>query len=148
MNTVLEYIMIHYGNLILKGLLYALAACLAIGAAVIWRGALKDKTKREIAVTAVKFAEQAWKTLHGKEKLLKALETAEKLLRKKKIPFDAEEMMILIEAALAELNRVFWESVADPLNEGATADAVRREDEFQEDCKDTVICGFAGENAI
>ena len=56
--------------------------------------------------------------------------------------------MILMEAALAELNRVFRESIADPLNEGATADAVRREDEFQEDCKDTVICGFAGENAI
>ena len=51
--------------------------------------------------------EQVWKNLHGPEKLRKALETAQVLLSKKGIDFDAEEMEILIEAAVAEFNEAF-----------------------------------------
>ena len=58
----------------------------------------------------------------SKDKLAKALETAETLLRKKGISFDAEEMMVLIEAAVAEFNEAF----KAPLLEAATADATRR----------------------
>ena len=61
-------------------------------------------------------------TLHGADRLTKALETAESLLKKKGIDFDAEEMRILIEAALAEFNDAFKK----PLLEESTSDAVRR----------------------
>ena len=67
-------------------------------------------------------AEQIWKDIHGAEKLQKAMETAEILLKKKGIDFDAEEMKILIEAAVAEFNGAF----AKPLIMEDTADAVRR----------------------
>jgi len=68
--------------------------------------------------------EQTWKTLHGPEKMKEALKTAEALLKKKGIDFDAEEMEVLIEAAVAEFNDVFRK----PINDEGTADAVRRID--------------------
>ena len=58
-------------------------------------------------MTAVRFVEQCWNTLHGADKLAKALETDEILLKKKGIDFDSEEMMYIIEAAVAEMNEVF-----------------------------------------
>ena len=42
-----------------------------------------------------------------KDKLNKALEAAETLLKKKGVPFDADEMMVLIEAAVWEFNKAF-----------------------------------------
>ena len=82
-----------------------------------------DDTKRAIAHVAVQFVEQVWVTLHGADKLAKALEVAEALLKKKGIDFDAEEMQILIEAAVAEFNKTFKST---PLTEESTADAARR----------------------
>ena len=71
---------------------------------------------------AVQFVEQVWTTLHGADKLAKALETAATLLKKKGIDFDAEEMQVLIEAAVAEFNEAFKK----PLLADSSADAVRR----------------------
>ena len=56
-------------------------------------------------------------------KLSKALEVAEALLKKKGIDFDAEEMQILIEAAVAEFNKTFKST---PLTEESSANAARR----------------------
>ncbi|MBQ8238753.1 MAG: hypothetical protein IJZ39_11470 [Oscillospiraceae bacterium] len=78
--------------------------------------------KEAVARTAAAFVEQIWKDIHGAEKLQKALETAEILLKKKGLAFDAEEMKILIEAAVAEFNDAF----AKPLIQEDTAAAVRR----------------------
>ena len=55
--------------------------------------------------------EQAWKTLHGADKLQKALDTAQVLLAKKGIHFDAVEMKVYIEAAVAEFNEAFKKPV-------------------------------------
>ena len=51
-----------------------------------------------------------------------ALETAAALLKKKGITFDAEEMKVLIEAAVSEFNDAFHK----PLLDAPTADATRR----------------------
>ena len=83
---------------------------------------VNDDTKRTVAKVAVQFVEQVWTTLHGADKLAKALETAEALLKKKGIDFDAEEMQVLIEAAVAEFNEAFKK----PLLADSSADAVRR----------------------
>ena len=68
---------------------------------------VNDDTKRTIAKVAVRFVEQVWTSLHGADKLAKALETAATLLKKKGIDYDAEEMQVLIEAAVAEFNEEF-----------------------------------------
>lgn len=72
---------------------------------------LNDQTKRDVAKIVVQAVEQAWKAIHGPEKLAKALELAAALLEKKGIDFDAAEMEILIEAAVAEFNDAFHSGV-------------------------------------
>lgn len=109
-----EYYIYAYGMQIVGLLLVAVAGCLGIAirnGLRMWVAAensrLDSETKVNIARIAVAFAEQVWKTLHGPEKLQKALEAARDLLTKKGIPFDEAEMMIHIEAAVAEFNEAF-----------------------------------------
>ena len=125
-----EYFMFCYGTEIIGFILAAVFGCLGYAAKKIYKSyidkqsdRLDTETKIDIAYTVVRFVEQVWNTLHGKEKLAKALETAEIMLRKKSIPFDAEEMMVLIEAAVAEFNEAF----KAPLLDAATADVTRRD---------------------
>lgn len=66
-----------------------------------------DGAKITAARTAAQCVEQVYRDLHGEAKLRKALEKAELLLRSRNIPFDAEEMTILIEAAVSEFNKSF-----------------------------------------
>lgn len=128
----LEYFVYCYGTEFIGLILCALFGCLGFAAKKIYKkyidkqnGYIDMDMKISIARTAAKFVEQVWKTIHGPDKLAKALETAEILLRKKGIPFDADEMKILIEAAVSEFNEAFCKT-ADPDPE-----------------KDTVIEGFA-----
>lgn len=102
-----DYFMWSYGSEIISLVVTAIAGCFGYAIKQIYKNHINDDTKRNIAKVAAQFVEQAWKTLHGAEKLEKALETAEVMLKKKGINFDAEEMAILIEAAVAEFNEVF-----------------------------------------
>lgn len=108
-----------YGMHIVGLLLVAVAGCIGLtfrNWLRKWVSAETDRldseTKAKIARTVVAFVEQVWKDLHGQDKLLKALEKAKELLGKKGIAFDADEMMVLIEAAVAEFNEVFRKPVA------------------------------------
>lgn len=110
----------YYGMHIIGLLLVAVAGCLGLvfrNWLSKWVQAETDRldgeTKVKIAKTVVAFVEQVWKDLHGKDKLLKALDKARELLAKKGISFDAEEMEVLIEAAVAEFNEVFRKPVDD-----------------------------------
>ena len=78
----------------------------------IWLRGLAEKyldtdTKRTLAKIAVQFTEQTCKSLHGEEKLNAALATLSQLLMQKNIKTTAQEMRILIEAAVAEFNNAF-----------------------------------------
>ena len=117
-----EYFIYHYGTQIIAAILCAIFGCLGYAIKKLAVKYINDDTKRAIARVAVQFVEQVWNTLHGADKLAKALETAEALLKKKGIDFDAEEMQILIEAAVAEFNEAFKK----PLTAESTADAMRR----------------------
>ena len=108
----------YYGMHIIGLLLVAVAGCLGL----VFQNWLRQwvtaettrmdtETKIKIAKTVVAFVEQVWKDLHGHEKLWKALDKARELLAKKGIEFDAEEMEVLIEAAVAEFNEVFKKPV-------------------------------------
>lgn len=95
------------------------SACLGYAMKQLAARSLTDESKRAVACVAVQAVEQVWTTIHGTDKLNKALETAEALL-KKGIDFDADEMEVLIEAAVAEFNEAFKKP------QESTTDAVRR----------------------
>ena len=119
-----DFFIYTYGPTILLAILTAVFGVLGYGVKKIYIGHVNDETKRSIAAAAAAFVEQAWKALHGADKLNKALETAEALLKKKGITFDAEEMRVLIEAAVGEFNDVFRKTEKDkvPLKIGYAAD--------------------------
>lgn len=128
----LEFFMTNYGTQLIGLILCAVFGCIAYAVKQIARTYLNDETKLSIARTVVRFVEQVWTEIHGQDKLQKALETAESLLKKKGIPFDADEMTVLIEAAVQELNEV----ILTPIEAPESASAVRRSpylgDEHQE----------------
>lgn len=117
-----EYFVYCYGTQILTAILCAIFGCLGYALKRLATKYVNDDTKRTVAKVAVQFVEQVWNTLHGADKLAKAMETAAALLKKKGIDFDAEEMQVLIEAAVAEFNEAFKK----PLLTESSADAVRR----------------------
>nr|DAP29338.1 MAG TPA: holin [Caudoviricetes sp.] len=122
-----EYFVSNYGSQILGAIMCAIFGCLGYAIKQIANKYLIDDTKRAVARVAVQFVEQVWTTLHGADKLNKALETAAALLKKKGVDFDADEMEVLIEAAVAEFNEAFKK----PLLEESTSDAVRRAEAVQ-----------------
>ena len=124
----LEFFMTNYGTQLIGLILCAVFGCIAYAVKQIARTYLNDETKLSIARTVVRFVEQVWTEIHGQDKLQKALETAEEMLRKKNIPFDADEMMVLIEAAVQEMNEI----IKQPIEAPETASAVRRSP-YQED---------------
>jgi len=85
-------------------LIMAILSAIFGGLGLIIKRFLNDNTKRSIAKVAMMSVEQLWKELHGADKLIKALEYAETLLAKRGLKFDADEMRIMIEAAVGEFN--------------------------------------------
>lgn len=127
----LNYFITNYGSLIVGIILCAIFGCLGHAVKKLATRYINDDTKRAIASTAVQFVEQVFTDIHGKDKLHKALETAEALLKKKGIPFDAEEIEVLIEAAVAEFNEAFKKPLLDEGSADATVKPDPAEDSAQ-----------------
>lgn len=100
-----------YGAEILGTLLLALAGIFGMVAKNMAAKYLDTDTKRTLAKVVVEFIEQAYKELHGDAKLNAALVTLSQLLAEKKIKATEDEMIVLIEAAVAEFNEVFKKPV-------------------------------------
>ena len=129
-----DYFIYTYGPSLAMAVLCAIFGCLGYAIKRIANKYINDDTKRSVAKVAAQFVEQVWYTLHGADKLTKALQTAESLLRKKGIDFDAEEMQVLIEAAVAEFNDAFRKPLADASTaDASTADAIRRIEDDREE---------------
>lgn len=103
----LDYFMYTYGNQILLVTLCTIFGLIGHGLRSLLNKYLTDETKREIAVTVMEYVEQVFTDIHGEEKMAQALKTAETLLAKHGINFDAEEMEVLIEQAVKEFNMAF-----------------------------------------
>ena len=103
----LEFIINTYGSQIALAAIAGIFGYLGMVAKRLATKYLNTETKRTVAKIVVQAVEQAWKALHGPDKLSKALELAATLLAKEGIKFDAAEMAILIEAAVAEFNDAF-----------------------------------------
>lgn len=96
-----------YGGEIVRAIALLLGGALGTVAATLARKYINTEMKWRLVKIGVKFVEQVWVGIHGRDKLNKALETIEQLLKKNRIKFDAEEIEILIEAAVGEFNEVF-----------------------------------------
>ena len=98
-----------YGVEIIGTLLVALAGIVAMVAKNLAAKYLDTNTKRTLAKVVV----QAYKHLHGEDKLNAALAALSDLLAEKKIYATETEMRVLIEAAVAEFNEVFKKPLID-----------------------------------
>lgn len=110
----LEEILYYYGNQILSAVMCALFGLIGYAIKRAFTNWADTDEKKNVAKNAAMFVEQTWKSIHGKDKLHKALEIAETMLSKKHIKFDADEMEILIEAAVGEFNKVFAKTESLP----------------------------------
>lgn len=106
-----------YGAEIIGTLLLALATILGMVAKNLATKYLDTETKRTMAKTVVQFVEQAYKNLHGQDKLNAALYALSEILAEKNIKATEYEMRVLIEAAVAEFNEVFYKQ---EITEGST----------------------------
>lgn len=100
-----------YGTTILYTLLTMIFGYLGVVAKRLATKWLNNKTKKWVARECVKFVEQVYKNIHGKEKLDKALKAASQMLAEKEINITQLELRVLIEAALAEFNDAFNKKV-------------------------------------
>ena len=96
-----------YGMDILYAIVTAVASYIGIVVKNLFTKYINDKTKREVAKSAVQFVEQVYKDLHGEEKLNEALDCATEMLSEKGIGVTSLELRVLIEAAVAEFNNAF-----------------------------------------
>lgn len=96
-----------YGAEIIGTLLVALAGIFGMVMKRIAEKVLDTPVKMQLAKIAVQFVEQTYKELHGEDKLNQALSVMADLLMDKNIQANQYEMMVMIEAAVAEFNKVF-----------------------------------------
>lgn len=96
-----------YGAKIIGALLVTLFGIFGMALKRLAEKVLDTPLKMQLAKIAVQFVEQTYKELHGEDKLDAALMALAGLLAEKKIDASADEMRILIEAAVAEFNKVF-----------------------------------------
>ena len=96
-----------YGTKILGAILTALAGIIGMALKHLATQYINTETKRSVARTVVQGVEQIYKDLHGQEKLDNAMEAAAAMLKEYGITVTELELRMLLESALAELNRVF-----------------------------------------
>lgn len=106
-NYYLYEILTLYAPQIMEAVLYLVVSLLAIAATKYIKPILQNKVIKAIAKNVVLFVEQTYKDLHGEDKLNKALEAFSEMLAERHIKISADEMRVMLEAAVAELNGVF-----------------------------------------
>lgn len=121
-------------NSLLEIILPALGSLL-----VVWFGILGTKikntydnkvnteTKKEMINLSVKYVEQVYKTLHGEDKLRKAIEQATLLLNEKGISVSEVELKTLIESAVYGLKQGVLEDLT------IESPQIRNETELEEE---------------
>ena len=110
MKELITQIIIDYLPVILASIGTFLVARLS----KLWTKIAEDKTKRDIAATTVRYIEQVFIDLHGKEKLQKAKESMSELLISKGINITEVEITMLLEEAVKNMN---YSSIQDFIDE-------------------------------
>lgn len=94
-----------YGMTLIYTVLTAVLGFIGIAIKQILSKFSTDRTKESVVKTCVNAAEQLYKDLHGEEKLTKVKENIVEMLNEKGISISDIEMDMLIEAAVAEINK-------------------------------------------
>ena len=82
---------------------------------------INDETAKTVVKDVVRFVEQVYGDIHGKEKLQKAIEQVSIILQEKGIKITETEIMMLIESAVYGLNEgLNPKDVKDLINETKT----------------------------
>lgn len=82
-------------------------------------------TKKQVVEDTVKYVQQLYETLDGKEKFQKALETATEWLNEKGIGTTEAELTILIESAVKGFKEG-WTTATPELEEGTAEDSAEK----------------------
>ena len=85
----------------------ALFGWLGVQARNLYTRYVNTDIKRSVVWDTVQYIEQVYKSIHGKDKLYKAMEKAEKILQEKGIPITELELRTLIESAVKTMNDNF-----------------------------------------
>ena len=107
MTNVFQDFINGYGATILYAVITAIAGYLGIVIKNLYEKWINDKTKKAVVKTCVQAVEQIYKDLHGEDKYNKVVEAASEMLAEKGITISEFEIKMLIEAAVAEFNKVF-----------------------------------------
>jgi uncharacterized membrane-anchored protein YjiN (DUF445 family) len=106
-----------YGTTLIYTVVTAILGFVGIAIKTLLERFVNDKRKQKIVETCVKAAEQIYKELKGKEKLEKVKENIVAMLNEKGLTISELEMDMLIEAAVAEMNKqIKKESVSNVEN--------------------------------
>lgn len=81
---------------------------------------VNTETAKAVVEDAVRFVEQVYKDLHGKEKLEKATAQVEEVLQSKGITISEAEINMLIESAVYGLNEGWFNSADNTLDTDKT----------------------------
>lgn len=100
--------MSNYLTQIILAIFLAVAAYLGAQAKNLYRKYITTEIKQNVVKTAVRFVEQVYKDIHGKEKLEAAMARASELLAEYGIQISEYELVSMIESAVAEFNDAFW----------------------------------------
>lgn len=92
---------------ILAIIIVAIATWLGTQAKNLYRKYITTEIKQSVARTAVRFVEQVYTDIHGKEKLEKAMRRASEILGEYGFTISEVELVALIEAAVNEFNNAF-----------------------------------------
>ena len=84
-----------------------LAAWLGVQAKNLYNNLVTTEIKQAVCRTAVRFVEQVYTDLHGREKLHKAMERASQILVTYDIHISENELEAMLEAAVNEFNKSF-----------------------------------------
>lgn len=85
----------------------ALAGWLGVQIKNLYQKYVTTEIKQAVCRTVVRFVEQVYKDLHGKEKLRKAMERASQILATYDIHITEDELEAMLEAAVNEFNKSF-----------------------------------------
>lgn len=94
-----------YGTTLIYTVVSAALGFIGIAIKNILERFVNDKRKQKIVETCVNAAEQIYKELKGKEKLEKVKENIVAMLNEKGLTISELEMDMLIESAVAEMNK-------------------------------------------
>lgn len=88
-------------------ILLALAGWLGVQVKNLYNKYVSTEVKQAVCRTCVRFVEQVYTDLHGREKLRKAMERATRILATYDIHITEDELEAMLEAAVNEFNKSF-----------------------------------------